>query len=259
MGILNVTPDSFSDGGQFEQPERAAEQALALERQGADIIDVGGESTRPGSLAVNEAQECRRVLPVIDAVRSCCAIPISIDTSKPGVMRRAVASGAALINDVRALREDGALDAAGELAVPVVLMHMQGEPRTMQSAPFYEDVVREVGEFLLGRAKACEAAGIAAHRVALDPGFGFGKNLTHNLTLLKNLDAIADLGYPVLAGLSRKSMIAQMLERPVHERVYASVALALAAAGRGASILRVHDVAATVDALRVWARVRAGC
>lgn len=258
MGILNVTPDSFSDGGRFHDAARAAEQAWLMVQQGADIIDVGGESTRPGAQQVSEAHECDRVLPVIEAVRARCTIPISIDTSKAGVMRRAVAAGANLINDVRALRDEQALDSACALGVPVVLMHMQGEPRTMQQAPRYDDVLREVGDFLLARARECEAAGIAAARIVLDPGFGFGKNLGHNLTLLKNLHMLADSGYPVLAGLSRKSMIAQIIGRGLDERVHASVALALAAAARGAAIVRVHDVAATVDALRVWARVQAG-
>lgn len=257
MGILNVTPDSFSDGGRFTDAGRAAEQALSLVQQGADLVDVGGESTRPGAQAVSEAQECARVLPVIEAVRARCPVPISIDTSKAGVMRRAVEVGAALVNDVRALREPNALDTVSQLGVPVVLMHMQGEPRTMQAAPCYDDVLREVTAFLLDRARACEAAGIPARQIVLDPGFGFGKNLAHNLTLLKHLATLADLGFPVLAGLSRKSMIAQMIDRPVAARVHASVALALAAAARGAAILRVHDVAATVDALRVTARVQA--
>jgi dihydropteroate synthase len=258
MGILNVTPDSFSDGGRFIDAGRAAEQARALLQQGADIIDVGGESTRPGSQPVDEEQECRRVLPVIDAVRAHSSAPISIDTSKPGVMRRAVAAGADMVNDVRALRDPSALDTVRALGVPVVLMHMQGEPRTMQRSPCYGDVLREVTAFLLERAHACEAAGIPAAHIVLDPGFGFGKNLVHNLTLLKQLQTLADTGYAVLAGLSRKSMIAQMIDRPVQQRVHASVALALAAAARGAALLRVHDVAATVDALRVTARVQAG-
>jgi dihydropteroate synthase len=258
MGILNVTPDSFSDGGRFIDAGRAAEQARALLQQGADIIDVGGESTRPGSQPVDEEQECRRVLPVIDAVRAHSSVPISIDTSKPGVMRRAVAAGADMVNDVRALRDPSALDTVRALGVPVVLMHMQGEPRTMQRSPCYGDVLREVTAFLLERAHACEAAGIPAAHIVLDPGFGFGKNLVHNLTLLKQLQTLADTGYAVLAGLSRKSMIAQMIDRPVQQRVHASVALALAAAARGAALLRVHDVAATVDALRVTARVQAG-
>jgi dihydropteroate synthase len=258
MGILNVTPDSFSDGGRFIDAGRAAEQAHALLQEGADIIDVGGESTRPGAQPVDEEQECRRVLPVIDAVRAHSSVPISIDTSKPGVMRRAVAAGADMVNDVRALRDPSALDTVRALGVPVVLMHMQGEPRTMQRSPCYGDVLREVTAFLLERAHACEAAGIPAAHIVLDPGFGFGKNLVHNLTLLKQLQTLADTGYAVLAGLSRKSMIAQMIDRPVQQRVHASVALALAAAARGAALLRVHDVAATVDALRVTARVQAG-
>jgi dihydropteroate synthase len=258
MGIVNVTPDSFSDGGRYLGTQAAVEHALQLAEEGADLLDIGGESTRPGAADVDAANEVARVEPVIAGVRRYSQVAISVDTSKAAVMRAAAASGADLINDVRALREEGSLDAAVELALPVVLMHMQGEPRTMQARPHYADVVRDVRGFLEQRARVCENAGIARHDIALDPGFGFGKTLTHNLTLLKNLRGLADLGYPVLVGLSRKSMIEKMIGRGVDERGPASVALALAAGARGAAIVRTHDVASTVDALQVWGRVEAG-
>jgi len=258
MGVLNVTPDSFSDGGRFLGREQALAQALRMAQEGADIVDVGGESTRPGAAGVGAQQELDRVLPVLEAVRARCEVALSIDTSKAAVMREAARCGAGLVNDVRALREPGALEAAAGLGLPVVLMHMQGEPRTMQRAPHYDDVVGEVRAFLLARARACREAGIAPARIVLDPGFGFGKDLGHNLTLLKELRRLADSGYAVAVGLSRKSMIEKMIGRPPGQRGPASVALALAAAARGASVVRVHDVAATVDALRVWARVEAG-
>lgn len=258
MGVVNVTPDSFSDGGRFLDPVRAVEQALRLAEEGADVVDVGGESTRPGSDPVSAGDELARVLPVIEGVRRHSAVPVSVDTCKPEVMRAAAAAGADLINDVRALRAPGAPDTAAALGLPVVLMHMQGEPRTMQRAPAYSDVVREVRDFLLERSRAAEAAGVRRERIAIDPGFGFGKNLAHNLTLLANLASLADTGYPVLAGLSRKSMIEKIVGRPVAQRMPASIALALAAAARGAAAVRVHDVAATVDALRVTAAVDTG-
>ncbi len=258
MGVVNVTPDSFSDGGRFLDPVRAVEQALRLAEEGADVVDVGGESTRPGSDPVSAGDELARVLPVIEGVRRHSAVPVSVDTCKPEVMRAAAAAGADLINDVRALRAPGAPDTAAALGLPVVLMHMQGEPRTMQQAPAYSDVVREVRDFLLERSRAAEAAGVRRERIAIDPGFGFGKNLAHNLTLLANLASLADTGYPVLAGLSRKSMIEKIVGRPVAQRMPASIALALAAAARGAAAVRVHDVAATVDALRVTAAVDTG-
>ena len=256
MGILNITPDSFSDGGLFLGRDQAVAHALAMAADGADIIDIGGESTRPGAPAVSVEQELARVIPVIEAVRAAVELPISIDTSKPEVMRAAVAAGAGLINDVRALREPGALAAAADLGVPVCLMHMQGEPRTMQANPVYGDVLAEVREFLAGRIAACEAAGIPRARLIVDPGFGFGKAVAHNLALLRGLSELAGLGCPVLAGLSRKSLIGAVLGLPVDERLHASVALALIAVQNGASIVRVHDVRATRDAVRMWEAVQ---
>lgn len=251
MGILNITPDSFSDGGVFLEPERAVAHARAMVAAGAAIIDIGGESTRPGAESVSEAEELERVIPVIEALAGAIEVPISVDTSKPGVMRAAVAAGAGLINDVYALRETGAVEAAAELEVPVCLMHMRGEPRTMQVNPEYEDVVGEVRAFLKERIAVCEAAGIHRQRLLADPGFGFGKSPEHNLTLLRRLEAFTALGVPVLAGLSRKSLIGHVLGRPMDERLAGSIALAVLAATRGARILRVHDVAETVDAVRM--------
>jgi len=250
-GIVNVTPDSFFDGGRCHDPANAVEHAEALIAEGADLLDIGGESTRPGSHPPSVAEEIDRVVPVIDALVRATSVPISVDTSRPEVMREAVAAGAVMINDVRALRMGGALDAAAALEVPVCLMHMQGEPRTMQSAPTYDNVVAEVCGFLRGRARACRAAGIANEHIVIDPGFGFGKTLTHNLALLAALGQIAELGYPVMAGLSRKSMLGAITRRSVDDRLAGSVAAALIAVQRGASILRVHDVAATVDAIAV--------
>jgi dihydropteroate synthase len=255
MGILNMTPDSFSDGGLFISRDAAFAQARRMAVEGADIIDVGGESTRPGAQAVSAEDEIARVVPVIEAIAKEIPLPISIDTSKPEVMRAAVAAGAGLINDVRALREPGALEAAASLKVPVCLMHMQGEPRSMQANPHYEDVVREVREFLAGRIAAAEVAGIQRDRIVIDPGFGFGKTVEHNLGLLRELAAFQDLGCPVLAGLSRKSMIGKLLDLPVDQRVNASVALALIAVQNGARIVRVHDVGATREAIRMWEAV----
>jgi len=252
MGILNVTPDSFSDGGRFDSMAAAVDQAARMAEAGADLLDVGGESTRPGAGAVSVDQELERVIPVIEQLGARFECPVSIDTSKPEVMRAAVAAGAAMINDVGALQADGALATAAELAVPVCLMHMQGEPRTMQRAPTYDDVTREVCGFLRDRMGACVAAGLPADRLIVDPGFGFGKTVEHNLQLLRDLDKLAGLGAPVLVGLSRKSMIGKLLGRSVDERVPASIALALLAAQRGAAIVRVHDVAPTIDALRIW-------
>ncbi len=251
MGILNVTPDSFSDGGQFRSHELALEQARQMMSDGAAIIDIGGESTRPGASDVAEEQELDRVLPVIEALRAESDIPISIDTSKPGVMRAAVAAGASMINDVLALRADGALQAAAELRVPVCLMHMQGTPRTMQDAPDYGDVVAEVAAFLAERIAACASAGIDEDLVVVDPGFGFGKTAAHNIELLANLRQLQSLGRPVLAGLSRKSTLGELTGKAVDERVPASVAAAVVAATNGAAIIRAHDVAETVDAMRV--------
>ena len=252
MGIVNVTPDSFSDGGRFDSVEAAVSHALTLVGEGADILDVGGESTRPGAGDVSVQEELDRVVPVIEALASRCEVPISVDTSKPEVMRASVAAGAGMINDVYALRRDGAREAAAELAVPVCLMHMQGEPRSMQADPQYDDVVGEVHRFLAERIFACEMAGIDKRRIVLDPGFGFGKTLDHNLLLLRQLSRFSDLGLPLLAGLSRKSLIGKLIgrESPA-DRVTGSVAAALIAAQNGATILRVHDVAATRDALAV--------
>lgn len=255
MGVLNLTPDSFSDGGDYPDTDTAVERALEMVAEGADIVDIGGESTRPGAEPVTEAEELDRVLPVIEALRPRTRAVISIDTVKPGVMRAACAAGAGLINDVRALRGDGALEAAAETGAGVCLMHMQGEPRTMQKNPVYGDVVAEVRDFLAERVAACEAAGIGRERLIIDPGFGFGKTLEHNLTLLRRLDEIAALGLPVLVGLSRKSMFAKLLgDMPAKERVPASLAAATIAVTRGAKLVRTHDVAATRQAVDMaWA------
>ncbi len=254
MGIVNVTPDSFSDGGHFQNSRQAIDHALMLAEQGADILDVGGESTRPGAAPVSVADELQRVLPVIEAL-AARGLAVSADTRKAGVMEAAVLAGAAMVNDVMALREPGAIKAVANSDAAVCLMHMQGEPQTMQTAPHYADVVTEVRDFLARRIAACEAAGIAHHRLVIDPGFGFGKALAHNLALLKNLDRLVDLDVPVLAGMSRKSMLGALTGRPVGEREYAGVAAHLAAVARGARIVRVHDVAAMKDALKVWEAV----
>ncbi len=255
MGVVNLTPDSFSDGGRYLEPAQALERALTLEAEGAAILDLGGESTRPGAAPVTEQEEIRRVLPVLERLRPRTRAILSIDTSKPEVMRAAAAAGVDLINDVYALRAPGALEAAAASGCAVCLMHMQGEPRTMQHAPHYDDVVGEVREFLAERVSACRAAGIADARIVLDPGFGFGKTLEHNLTLLRRLEALRLDGLPLLAGLSRKSMIGVLTGKPSEARVHGSVAAALIAAQSGARILRVHDVAATVDALKVLVAV----
>ena len=252
MGVINVTPDSFSDGGQFFAPDAAIEQGLRLVEEGAHILDIGGESTRPGAEEISTEQQLARVLPVISALSEQIDIPISIDTSNAEVMRLAVEAGAGLINDVRALRENGALDVAINANVPVCLMHMQGQPRTMQAEPHYDDVVKEVAEFLEARANALIEAGFDANKIILDPGFGFGKTVAHNLTLLANLDALAALGYPVLAGMSRKSTIPKVLGYETDQRVFASIGLALRAVVSGAHILRVHDVRATKEALTLF-------
>ncbi len=254
MGIVNVTPDSFSDGGRYADPARAVAHARQLVEEGADILDVGGESSRPGAQSVSVEEELRRVLPVIEALAGL-GVPLSIDTVKPEVMRRAVAAGAAIINDIAALRTPGALEAAAETGAAVCLMHMQGEPRTMQAAPRYRDVVAEVQGFLAQRVAAAQAAGIAHGRIIVDPGFGFGKRLEHNLALLRHLACFGDLGACVLVGLSRKSMLGELTGRKVSQRDTASVAAALLAAQNGAKILRVHDVASTRDALAVWQAV----
>ncbi|MCI4568839.1 dihydropteroate synthase [Lysobacter sp. CFH 32150] len=256
LGIVNVTPDSFSDGGEHATLEAAIAHGLRLVEEGADALDIGGESTRPGAEDVSVEEELRRVIPVIEALAKQVGVPISIDTSKPEVMRAAVKAGASMINDVYALRRDGALEAAAELGVPVVLMHMQGEPRSMQATPQYDDVVGEVHSFLAQRIFSAEMAGIGKKNIVVDPGFGFGKTLAHNLALLAQLERFTELGVPLLAGLSRKKSIGELTGRDdPHDRVHGSVAAHLIAAQRGARLLRVHDVAATVDALKVWQAV----
>ena len=256
MGVLNVTPDSFSDGGGFASVEAAVAAGLRMAAEGAALIDVGGESTRPGAEPVSAADELRRVLPVIERLHAATTAVISVDTSKPEVMRAAAAAGAGFINDVRALRAPGALEAAAASGCGLCLMHMQGEPGTMQVAPHYTDVVGEVRAFLSDRVAACRRAGIDAARLTVDPGFGFGKNLEHNLTLLRHLGELAADGTPLLVGLSRKATVGTLTGRPPAERVYGSVALAVLAALKGARIVRAHDVAATVDALKVTAAVQ---
>ena len=252
MGIVNVTPDSFSDGGQFLDRSSAIAHGLRLRDEGADLVDVGGESTRPGADPVGLAEELDRVIPVIEALARE-GVAVSADTTKPGVMRAAIAAGCAMVNDVNAFREEGAIEAVAAAPVGVVAMHMQGTPRTMQKAPHYDDVVAEVGSFLHARARALEAAGVAPGRIALDPGFGFGKTLEHNKQLFRGLPALASIGYPLLVGVSRKRMIAELTGgRSVDQRAAGSVAAALLAAQNGASLLRVHDVRETVDALNVW-------
>ena len=254
MGVINVTPDSFSDGGRHATLDTALRHGERLAAEGAGILDIGGESTRPGAGEVSVAEEIDRVVPVIAALASRLALPLSVDTSKPEVMRAAVAAGAGLINDIYALRRPGALAAATDLAVPVCLMHMRGTPENMQREPRYADPVAEVGAFLAERLAACAAAGIPRQRLLLDPGFGFGKTLVHNLVLLARLPTLAALGQPLLVGLSRKSMIGALTGREVGERLAGSLAAAVLAVERGARVIRVHDVAATRDALRVaWA------
>ena len=255
MGILNVTPDSFSDGGRFFDRERALDHARAMHADGAAVIDVGGESTRPGALPVDERDELSRVIPIV-AVLAAEGVVVSIDTMKPAVMREALAAGASMINDVRALQEPGGLDVAGASDAAVCLMHMRGTPRTMQDDLHYDDVVGEVRAFLAGRARACEAAGIGRDRIVLDPGFGFGQAVDDNLRLLHELAAIAALGYPVLAGLSRKATLGKVTGRASGERTAASLAAAIAAVSRGALLVRVHEVRETVDALAVWHAVQ---
>lgn len=256
MGILNVTPDSFSDGGRFVALDDALRQAERMVEDGADLLDVGGESTRPGAAAVGLDEELARVIPVIERLRAGFDVPLSIDTSKPEVMRAAVAAGAAMVNDVSALGAPGALQTAAALGVPTCLMHMQGEPRTMQTAPQYGDVVADIIEYLARRIAACEAAGLPRERLLVDPGFGFGKTLAHNLTLLRRLGEFAQLGTPLLVGISRKSMLGAVTGRPVAERLPASLAAAVLAVERGARIVRVHDVGPTVDAIRLWCAVQ---
>jgi dihydropteroate synthase len=254
-GVVNVTPDSFSDGGRLADAASAIAHGVKLVEEGADLLDVGGESTRPGAEPVDAATEIARVVPVIEGLAKATRVPISVDTSKPEVMRAAVAAGAGMINDVRALRGDGALDAAAALGVPVILMHMQGEPRTMQDDPHYDDVVGDVHRFLTDRLFACQMSGIDKKKILVDPGFGFGKTLEHNLLLLRDLARFAEIA-PVVAGLSRKGMIGALTGRKdPGDRAAGSEAAALIAAQNGASIVRVHDVAITRDALAVWAGI----
>lgn len=256
MGVLNVTPDSFSDGGRFAAPRAAVEHGQRMIEEGADIIDIGGESTRPGAAPVPLEVERERVLPVLRALRDA-GVPLSVDTSQPELMRAALDLGVSIVNDVRALRAQGALEAVRGTGCGVVLMHMQGEPGTMQVAPRYADVVAEVAAWLGQRRDAALAAGIERERIVLDPGFGFGKTHAHNRRLLARLDQLLALGQPLLVGLSRKSSLGDMIGRPVGERLGASIAAALLAASKGARIVRVHDVAATRDALAVWNAVQA--
>ena len=259
MGVLNITPDSFADGGVFLDLNDATDRVRQMLVEGADIVDIGGESTRPGAAPTPEASELERVIPLLQNIRRACdarGVPISVDTRKPVVMRAAIAAGASMINDINALRAPGAIDALSEGSAAVCLMHMQGEPATMQQSASYDDVVADVAAFLAERASASEAAGIDRARIVLDPGFGFGKTVEHNLTLLRRLSEIAALGYPLLAGLSRKSTIGVLTGRAVDDRMAGSVAAALAAVARGAAIVRVHDVRETADALKVWRAVQ---
>lgn len=251
MGIVNATPDSFADGGRYLLHEAAIAHAHQLIADGADIIDIGGESTRPGALTISLQQELDRVLPIIEGLPGI-AVPISIDTLKPEVMAAAIAAGCSMVNDINALQDAAAMRLVAQNNVAVCLMHKQGEPQTMQQQPRYKNVVAEVSEFLRLRVEACEAAGIEADRMVIDPGFGFGKTVTHNFSMLAHLAEFAEIGVPVLAGLSRKSMLGEVTGQAVAERLPASVAAALIAVQRGAAIVRVHDVRATVDALKVW-------
>ena len=257
MGILNVTPDSFSDGGRFRQRDEALRHAAAMVAAGASLIDVGGESTRPGALQVSADEELQRVAPVVEAIAAELDVIISVDTSCPQVMRESARLGAGLLNDVRSLRREGALQAAAESGLPVCLMHMQGEPETMQKNPHYDDLLAEVQAFFAERMAACAAAGIAAERIILDPGFGFAKNLQHNLSLFKHMQVLHGFARPLLVGVSRKSMIGQALGREVDQRLAGGLALAALAVTKGACILRVHDVAETVDLVRMIAAVEA--
>lgn len=258
MGIVNVTPDSFSDGGKYDSIERAVEHALQLVEEGADILDIGGESTRPGATPVSTEEELRRVVPVIEKLSGIAGVPLSIDTYKPEVMRATLAAGADIVNDIRALQEEGALEVVSKSSAGICLMHMQGMPLTMQADPQYNDVVAEVKDFLKQRLAVATAAGIGPERIVLDPGFGFGKRSAHNITLLQNLQTLSDLGRPLLVGLSRKSVLGQIAGGDPHVRLHASIAASVISAMKGARILRVHDVKATVDALKVVAAVLPG-
>jgi dihydropteroate synthase len=256
MGIVNVTPDSFSDGGKFSQTNLAIAHALKLAEEGASILDVGGESTRPNAMPVSLQEELDRVIPVIEALAMQVNIPISIDTYKPAVMQAAIKAGASMVNDVRALQEDGALEVVANSNVGVCLMHMQGTPQTMQQNPQYDNVVEDIKTFLSARLQACIHAGCRPANILLDPGFGFGKTREHNITLLQNLESFTDLGQPLLVGLSRKSVLGQVTGNDVDTRLYASIAASVIAAMKGAKILRVHDVKATVEALKVVAVIQ---
>jgi dihydropteroate synthase len=258
MGILNVTPDSFSDGGRYAVLDAALERARQMVAEGAGIIDVGGQSTRPGALVVDAAVEIARVVPVIERIAASCDVAISIDTSKPSVMTAAVAAGACIVNDVYALREPHARAVAAETQAGVCLMHMQGEPRTMQDNPHYNDVVGEVMDFLAHERRECIEAGVASDAIALDPGFGFGKNLEHNLTLLRELPRFAALDAPLLVGVSRKSVLGKILGKSLHDRLYGGLGLAALAVAHGARIIRTHDVSPTVDAVRSVSAVLLG-
>jgi dihydropteroate synthase len=257
MGILNVTPDSFSDGGKFDTLDNALTQAKRMIEAGVTIIDIGGESTRPGAPDVALEEELQRVIPVITAIRQHSDVWISIDTSKAEVMRQAILAGADIINDVRALQEPGALEVAAQAGLPICLMHMQGQPRTMQANPHYEDLVKEVGEFLQERIEACEKVGIQREQLILDPGFGFGKTLEHNYHMLAHLEEFHQFGLPILAGMSRKSMLFKLLDKAPAECVAASVSCATIAAMKGAQIIRVHDFEQTLDAMKIVSMVKA--
>ena len=256
MGVLNVTPDSFSDGGRYMDRARAIEHALQMVEAGAAFIDIGGESTRPGAADVDDEEELRRVVPIVEALAQRIDAPISVDTSKPRVIRAALAAGASLINDVRALREPGALEAVADSNCGVCLMHMRGEPRTMQTAPHYENLQRDVAEFLRERVEACQAAGIERARLVIDPGIGFGKTLQHNLELLADFEWARELALPILIGVSRKSMFKALLGRDAHERLAGGLAVAAAAVLGGAHIIRAHDVRETYDAVRMATALR---
>ena len=255
MGIVNVTPDSFSDGGKYTSTQAAVCHALTLLAEGADILDIGGESTRPGAAPVSLDEEISRVIPVIEALKGVSTVPLSIDTYKPEVMRQAIAAGADMVNDVRALQEPGALDVLVKSHVGICLMHMQGNPMTMQMSPHYEDVVIEVGQFLADRLQVCLNHGIAKNRIVLDPGFGFGKTREHNISLIQQLEKLHRIGLPLLVGLSRKSVLGAIAGGDENQRLYASIAASVISAMKGAKIVRVHDVKATVDALKVLAAI----
>ena len=251
MGILNVTPDSFSDGGQFNQLENAVKHALQMQKQGAEVIDIGGESTRPGAIRVSLDEELQRVIPVIEKIRELSDVVISIDTSKPEVMQAAIKAGAGMVNDVNALQAEGALEICANYQVPVCLMHKQGDPQTMQENPQYVDIVDEIRQYLTVRASSCVKAGIYSENIIIDPGFGFGKTLENNLYLLKEMQQFCTLDYPVLVGLSRKSMFGMLLDRDIEQRLVASASAAMIAYQKGARFFRVHDVAETCDALKL--------